>query len=69
MVGIIPALYKLSNSSGYLEVRHANVQMGFDENTMNSVLDEGLWGLDFSQLTECGAAEVLVPIGPWAKCR
>lgn len=54
---------------GYLEVRHANVSMGFDENSMHATLQEGMWGPDFSRLSECGAAEVLIPIGSWATCK
>jgi hypothetical protein len=66
---VVTILFARLSSNSYSEVRHANIQMGFDENAMNSVLDEGLWGPDFSQLTECGAAELLVPIGPWVNGR
>lgn len=51
----------------FYEVRHASVSMGFDENAMRSTLQEGMWGPDFSRLIDCGAEEVLFPIGPWAR--
>ncbi|KAG8842552.1 hypothetical protein FRB91_004110 [Serendipita sp. 411] len=47
----------------FYEVRHANRALGFDEIMMRETLMQGIW--DFSYLTDCHAAELHVPIGPW----
>lgn len=46
-----------------LEVHNANCQLGFDENMMFAVLEDGLW--EWTDLKHCKAAELLVPIGSW----
>jgi hypothetical protein len=51
---------------GQPEIRHANSALGLDEFMMRGTLQDGLW--DHTQLDDCGAAELLVPIGTWAKC-
>jgi hypothetical protein len=51
---------------GQLEIRHANSALGLDEFMMRATLQDGLW--DHTQLDDCGAAELLIPIGTWAKC-
>lgn len=47
------------------EVHHANCNLGFDENMMFEVLEDGLW--EFTELKDCKAAELLIPIGPWGR--
>lgn len=46
------------------EIRHANQQLGCDEFMMRATLQDGLW--EIGEYEDCGAAELLVPIGSWA---
>jgi hypothetical protein len=50
----------------WIEIRHANQQLGCDEFMMRATLQDGLWQVE--GYDDCGAAELLVPIGPWATC-
>jgi len=47
----------------FYEVYCANIDQGSDETMMLATLDEGLW--DCTDLVECRAAELRIPIGPW----
>ncbi|PVF97692.1 S-adenosyl-L-methionine-dependent methyltransferase [Serendipita vermifera] len=48
----------------FYEVRHANSALGLDEFMMRITLQDGLW--DYEKLEDCGAAELLMPIGTWS---
>lgn len=67
----VPRMRSSSNPNGsqlqrlFYEIRNANASLGLDEFAMRATLEEGLW--DNTQLDECGAAEVLVPIGGWVQ--